>query len=241
MATAHRILIVESDPALRRELAELLGPALGVTAESREDAADLAAAAAGCDLVVLDWTLAEGAALLALGDAADAPAIAILGASESQVRAALPVEVGHAVEAIEKPVRIARLAHRLRGRLRRRWDAVGPRLGRYRFDPVARLLVPDPPDEPVRLTAKEAGILDHLLRHGNVAERESLLRALWGFEPDITTHTLETHVYRLRQKIEADPSNARILVTENGCYRLVPTLGEDAADAASGESAEDAD
>ncbi len=237
MATAHRILIVEADPALRRELTELLGTALSVAVEAREDAADLAAAAAGCDLVVLDWTLVAGAAaaLRGLAEAAEAPAIAILGANDSQVRAAFPAEMGHAVEAVERPVRIARLAHRLRGRLRRRWDAVGPRLGRYRFDPAARLLVPDPPEEPVRLTAKEAGILDHLLRHGNVAERESLLRALWGFEPDITTHTLETHIYRLRQKIEVDPSRARILVTENGGYRLVPTSGEDAAGVAPGD------
>jgi DNA-binding response OmpR family regulator len=233
MTTAHRILIVEADPALRRELTELLGTALSVAIEARADAADLAAAAQGCDLVVVDWTLVAGAAaaLRDLADAAEAPAIVVLGASDSQVRTLLPAEAGRVVEAIEKPVRIARLAHRLRGRLRRRWDAVGPRLGRYRFDPAARLLVPDPPDEPVRLTAKEAGILDHLLRHGNVAERESLLRALWGFEPDITTHTLETHIYRLRQKIEVDPSRARILVTENGGYRLV-TSGPDAADAA---------
>jgi DNA-binding response OmpR family regulator len=172
-----------------------------------------------------------------MADAADAPAIVLLGANDSQARAVLPPEARCTVDAVEKPVRIAQLAHRLRGRLRRRWDAIGPRLGRYRFDPEARILVPDPPAEPVRLTAKEAGILDHLLRHGNVAERESLLHALWGLEPDMTSHTLETHIYRLRQKIEDDPSQARILVTENGRYRLVPTGNGVPADTQSDGSA----
>ena len=73
------------------------------------------------------------------------------------------------------------------------------------------------------MTDKEAQILKFLYLHGDrVVSRDELLDEVWGYNAGVTTHTLETHVYRLRQKIENDPSNAEILVTEPGGYRLVP-------------------
>ena len=52
--------------------------------------------------------------------------------------------------------------------------------------------------------------------------RDVLLKEVWGYNAAVTTHTLETHIYRLRQKIESDPAKAMLLVTEAGGYKLVP-------------------
>ena len=79
----------------------------------------------------------------------------------------------------------------------------------------------DPKRSKVRLTEKETAILKYLCRTGNrVVPRDVLLSEVWGYNAGVTTHTLETHIYRLRQKIETDPSNAQLLVTEPGGYRL---------------------
>ena len=75
----------------------------------------------------------------------------------------------------------------------------------------------------IRLTEKETAIIKFLLRAGEqIVSRDVLLQDVWGYNAGVTTHTLETHVYRLRQKIERDPSHAEILVTEGGGYKLVP-------------------
>jgi DNA-binding response OmpR family regulator len=73
----------------------------------------------------------------------------------------------------------------------------------------------------IRLTEKEAAILAFLHRMGERAvPRQELLTEVWGYHPEVTTHTLETHIYRLRRKIEADPAKASLLITEAGGYRL---------------------
>ena len=96
------------------------------------------------------------------------------------------------------------------------------RVGPYSFRPAAKLLL-DEREQKIRLTEKETNILKYLYRAGSaVVPRDVLLHEVWGYNAGVTTHTLETHIYRLRQKIEPDPANARILVTEPGGYRLVP-------------------
>jgi DNA-binding response OmpR family regulator len=96
------------------------------------------------------------------------------------------------------------------------------RVGPYEFHPAARVLV-DPKNRKLRLTDKEANILKYLYRAGDKpVTREELLAEVWGYNAGVTTHTLETHVYRLRQKIEPDPGHARLLITEAGGYRLAP-------------------
>ncbi len=79
-----------------------------------------------------------------------------------------------------------------------------------------------PKEKKIRLTEKETNILKYLYRaQSGVVARDVLLHEVWGYNAGVTTHTLETHIYRLRQKIEHDPANARLLVTENGGYKLV--------------------
>ena len=94
--------------------------------------------------------------------------------------------------------------------------AIGP----YTFQPAMKMLI-DENEKKIRLTEKETNILKYLYRaESGVVARDTLLHEVWGYNAGVTTHTLETHIYRLRQKIEPDPSNARILVTESGGYRL---------------------
>jgi DNA-binding response OmpR family regulator len=95
-------------------------------------------------------------------------------------------------------------------------------IGHYSFRPGLKHLV-NGKGTKLRLTEKETAILRYLYRAGDqVVGRETLLKEVWGYNATVTTHTLETHIYRLRQKIEVDPANAQLLITEAGGYRLIP-------------------
>jgi DNA-binding response OmpR family regulator len=129
---------------------------------------------------------------------------------------------------IAKPFRLSELMARLRGQLeaRARTDAAADgapsiRIGPYEFRPDDKALRHDAANLRIRLTEKEAAILAFLYRVGaRAVPRAELLTEVWGYNPAVTTHTLETHIYRLRRKIEADPATACLLVTEAGGYRL---------------------
>lgn len=91
------------------------------------------------------------------------------------------------------------------------------------FLPAAKLLREPAKNRRIRLTEKEDAILKFLYRAGTRSvARQVLLNEVWGYNAAVTTHTPETHIYRVRQKIEPDPANARILVTDRGGYRLDP-------------------
>lgn len=123
------------------------------------------------------------------------------------------------VLALTRPVRPGVLLARVEEALRQP-QPVPARIGPWHFDPAARLLE-DAAGRRVRLTDKETAILAHLRQAGGVVGRDALLAEVWGYSSAVTTHTLETHIYRLRRKIEADPAHAALLVTEGGGYRLV--------------------
>jgi DNA-binding response OmpR family regulator len=152
-----------------------------------------------------------------------APILMLTGA-DTDADEILGLDAG-ADDYITKPFRLNVLLARLRTQLRqheRSEDAVVT-IGPYTFRPSAKMLVDESGRKKVRLTEKETAILKYLYRAGDkVIGRDTLLNEVWGYNTGVTTHTLETHVYRLRQKIERDPAKAQILVTEPGGYRLVP-------------------
>jgi DNA-binding response OmpR family regulator len=151
------------------------------------------------------------------------PIVMLTGAG-SDADTILGLDAG-ANDYITKPFRLGVLLARLRAQLRQHEqseDAVFT-IGPYTFQPSGKVLLDDAAKKKIRLTEKETSILKYLFRSGNRAvDRDTLLGEVWGYNAGVTTHTLETHVYRLRQKIESDPSNAEILITEPGGYRLVP-------------------
>lgn len=123
---------------------------------------------------------------------------------------------------IRKPVRLADLLGAIAGAAGARGDSAARWIGPYRFEPAAKRLVERARARTIRLTEKEAAMLDLLWQAGGtVVPREALLAHVWGYQAGISTHTLETHVYRLRRKIERDPAHAELLVTAGGGYRLV--------------------
>jgi DNA-binding response OmpR family regulator len=94
-------------------------------------------------------------------------------------------------------------------------------IGSYVFKPNSKVL--ESKNKSIRLTEKENDILKFLYQNlKTTVSREILLHEVWGYNSKVSTHTLETHIYRLRQKIEIDPANACFLITEPGGYRLKP-------------------
>ncbi len=124
---------------------------------------------------------------------------------------------------VTKPFRFAVLLARIRSHLRQHEQSEDAlfRVGPYSFKPSAKLLLTED-NKKIRLTEKETAIIKFLYRAGEQSvSRETLLADVWGYNAGVSTHTLETHIYRLRQKIERDPAHAEILVTEGGGYRLI--------------------
>lgn len=227
--TSKKILLVDDDATLRQSLCEQLQlHEEFLTVEAENGTAALEKARNDYfDAILLDVGLPdmdgrEVCRLLRRGGL-KSPIIMLTGA-DTDADTILGLDAG-ANDYIAKPFRLGVLLARLRAQLRQHEqseDAVFA-IGRYSFRPAAKLLVETTTNRKIRLTEKESAILKFLYRAGEkVVGRETLLNEVWGYNAGVTTHTLETHVYRLRQKIEADPSKAEILITEPGGYRLVP-------------------
>ena len=228
MTTPRRVLLVDDDNALRESLKEQLN------LQGEFVVSDAATGASGLemarteppDLVILDVGLPDldGREVCRLMRKANIRCpIVMLTGHDGEADQILGLDAG-ANDYLTKPFRFNVLLARIRAHLRshaQSEDAVF-KIGQYSFRPSAKLLQ-GPNNSKVRLTEKETSILKFLYRAGDkVVGRETLLHEVWGYNPAVTTHTLETHIYRLRQKIEADPAHAKLLVTESGGYRLIP-------------------
>ena len=202
-----RILLAESDDVLRASLAEQL----------EQEGYDVVAACNGQE---------------AAAAAREPISFAIIGLGE-QLAADLRTqglncplllltdgEAPATPESLARPFRISALLARLHALNSHHApaDDTAVRIGPYTFHPSAKLLQAE--GRKVRLTEKETNILKFLHASSGTVPRDILLHEVWGYSPAVATHTLETHIYRLRKKIEQDPANAQILLTEGGGYRL---------------------
>jgi len=227
MASLKKILLVDDDDDLREALAEQL------VSTDDFDVFEAASGAEGIDktkagsfdLIVLDVGLpdTDGRELCRKmrKQGVKSPILMLTG-HDTDSDTILGLDAG-ANDYVAKPFKFPVLLARIRAQLRtheQSEDAVFG-LGPYTFKPAMKMLI-DAKDRKIRLTEKETNILKFLYRAGDgVVARDVLLHEVWGYNAGVTTHTLETHIYRLRQKIEPDPSNARLLLTESGGYKLM--------------------
>ena len=228
MSTARKILIVDDDEDLRESLKDQLALhdefevfTAGTAAKGIEVAKN-----EHLDLVMLDVGLPDmdgrEACKLLRKNGFKSPIVMLTG-NASDADMILGLDSG-ANDYVTKPFKFAVLLARIRAQLRQHEaseDAVFA-IGPYTFRPSSKLLI-NPKGNKVRLTEKETAILRYLYRAGQKpVSREILLQEVWGYNSGVTTHTLETHIYRLRQKVEKDTTNPAILVTEGGGYKLIP-------------------
>ena len=226
MAQLKKVLLIDDDEDLREALSEQL--LMTEDFDVHEGASGTEALEKikqhSYDLLVLDVGLpdTDGRELCRLirKQGVKCPILMLTG-HDTDSDTILGLDAG-ANDYITKPFKFAVLLARMRAQLRQHElseDAIFV-LGPYTFKPSLKLLVTSD-DKKIRLTEKETNILKFLYRSTeDVVPRDILLHEVWGYNVGVTTHTLETHIYRLRQKIEPDPGKARLLVTENGGYRL---------------------
>ncbi len=228
MPNAHRLLVCDDDQALREALTEQIDIYDEFSTVGEGTVADALARVAGerIDLVVMDVNLPdmdgrEGVRLLRR-EGFRGPVI-MLTAQDTEADTVEGLDAG-ANDYVTKPFKFAVLLARIRAQLRQHEaseDAIF-QIGPYTFRPGAKLLVGERGSK-VKLTEKETAILRFLYRAGReVVPRDVLLAEVWGYNAHVTTHTLETHIYRLRRKIEPMGATSAILVTEAGGYKLLP-------------------
>jgi DNA-binding response OmpR family regulator len=211
MPSPARILLAESDDVLRAGIAEQLQHE-GYEVTTARDAAQARSAAGPFAFAIIAHPLAgaDGDRLAAelRGNGLACPVLLLTEADAATSQ-----------ESLARPFRFSALLMRLHALSTHHAGADNTvRIGPYTFHPSAKLLQAGA--RKVRLTEKETNILKFLHASAGTVPRDILLHEVWGYGPAVATHTLETHIYRLRKKIEEDPGKAQILLTEGGGYRL---------------------
>jgi DNA-binding response OmpR family regulator len=234
MIGLKHILIVDDDRALRSTLAAALESSEAFRVTEAATGADAAARVLSrdtrFDVMLLDLALPDidGAELcMQLRRSGVRMPIVMLTAAAREQDVVRGLDAG-ANDYVLKPLRLAELTARLRAQIRayESSEDVVLVIGPYHFRPGTRALVNPVENMRVRLTEKEASVLKYLYRSGSQpVSRQQLLRDVWGYNAGASTHTVETHIYRLRRKIESNATAARILVNEGGGYRLCHDRG----------------
>jgi DNA-binding response OmpR family regulator len=227
MTQTRRILIVDDDADRRNALVEQLAlhPEFEVRSADRAEAALAVLDEQEPDLIIMDVGLPDldgREAVKRLRTEGYRKPVIMLTAHDSDADAVHGLDSG-ANDYVGKPFRFVVLLARIRAQLRQYESSEDAefQVGAYTFRPASKNLV-GADGAKLRLTEKEAAILRYLHRaEQQPVPRETLLKHVWGYNSNVTTHTLETHIYRLRQKIEDNPAEAQLLVTEAGGYKLV--------------------
>ena len=226
MSAKKTLLLVDDDDDLREVLAEQfeMHDRFVVLQAPNATQGIAVATAERVDLILLDVDMPDmdGREACKLMRQKDVRApIIMLTAQDGDADTILGLESG-ANDYVTKPFKFSVLLARVRAHLRsfEQSEDATFQIGPYDFRPSMKLLMTGD-GKKVRLTEKETNILKYLYRAGGKSvARDELLSEVWGYNATVTTHTLETHIYRLRQKVEPDPSNARLLLTDAGGYRL---------------------
>ena len=222
------VLIVEDEPSYVDALSiGLVGEGFVVAAASTIADARTQFAAVKPDILLLDVMLPDGSGIDFCRElrATSAVPIIMVTARSEEVDVILGLEFG-ASDYVTKPYRLRELIARIRAVLRRSGGEpasdVIMSIGEFRIDTVRRSVVRDGIE--LELSRKEFDLLALFAsRLGQVVTRDECLDEIWWGRDLADTRTLDTHVKRLRQKLEADPSNPIHLLTIRGVgFRLDP-------------------
>jgi len=216
------IHLIVADQALRGAIAEQL-QLLAANDLRLYEGTNIPAALNGDTPValIIDGSLLGGKMGKALRDAQDKNKrlkIFVLGESETEM------EENFVTESFAKPLRLGHLMARLHFFLQTSAQGDPLTFGPFRLEPQARQVIRHKTGAAIRLTEKEAQLLEYLGRSDKPVNREELLAAIWGYDARIDTHTLETHIYRLRRKLDPHNEGINSIVASYGAYRLMTEI-----------------